>query len=379
MYPHGGSGNRGCEAIVRGTIKILETKNSVLFSSQVLQDKKVKLEEICDIENERILINKYSLNYIMAYFKYHCLGKKKEFDILTFKNIINECNQDTIALSIGGDNYCYGDADYIYLINEQIRKKGCKNILWGCSVDEKQLTPKMIEDLKGYDLIVARESITYNSMKKINSNVVLYPDPAFQLDKIELSLPDKFYKYNTVGINVSPMIIDNEKNQGMAMKNYKALIEYIIENTDMQIALIPHVIWDFNDDRKPIEVLYEKYKNTGRIVKIDGYSARELKGFISKCRFFVGARTHSTIAAYSSCVPTLVVGYSVKARGIAKDLFGTDKNYVLPVQSLERENDLINSFVWIKDNEDLIKRHLESFIPEYNQRTLELKDVIECL
>ena len=51
---------------------------------------------------------------------------------------------------------------------------------------------------------------------------------------------------------------------------------------------------------------------------------------------FIGARTHATIAAYSSCVPTLVVGYSIKARGIAKDLFGTDEGYVLPVQALAK-------------------------------------------
>lgn len=55
---------------------------------------------------------------------------------------------------------------------------------------------------------------------------------------------------------------------------------------------------------------------------------------------FIGARTHATIAAYSSLVPTLVVGYSVKARGIARDLFGTEKNYVLPVQLLRKEEDL---------------------------------------
>ena len=54
----------------------------------------------------------------------------------------------------------------------------------------------------------------------------------------------------------------------------------------------------------------------------------ELKGFIARCRFFVGARTHATIAAYSSCIPTFSVGYSIKAKGIAQDIFGTYKNYV---------------------------------------------------
>jgi len=37
---------------------------------------------------------------------------------------------------------------------------------------------------------------------------------------------------------------------------------------------------------------------------------------------FAGARTHSTIAALSSGVPTLSFAYSIKARGINRDLFG---------------------------------------------------------
>lgn len=379
MYPHGGSGNRGCEAIVRGTINILNPENTFLFSSQLDQDLDVKLNNICNLRNEQEDIKKSSFNFYLAYIKYHFFHKKQSFDILTFKNIFDHCDKDTLALSIGGDNYCYGDADYIYLINSEIRKKGSKTILWGCSVDEKQLTFKMIEDLRKYDLIVARESITYESMKKINNNVVLFPDPAFMLDKIELPLPEGFDEFNTVGINISPMIIDNEKNKGMTIENYKSLIEYIIKYTDMQIALIPHVIWDFNDDRTCLDVLYREYHHTGRLVKIAGYSARELKGYISKCRFFIGARTHATIAAYSTCIPTLVIGYSVKARGIAKDIFGTDKNYVIPVQSLSNEYDLVEAFKWLKNHEKEISEHLNSFMPKYCSNLLDLKGIIENL
>ena len=62
-----------------------------------------------------------------------------------------------------------------------------------------------------------------------------------------------------------------------------------------------------------------RYKSTGRVMLVQDCNCEELKGYISRCRFFIGARTHATIAAYSSQVPTLVVGYSVKAKGIAKD------------------------------------------------------------
>ena len=163
------------------------------------------------------------------------------------------------------------------------------------------------------------------------------------------------------------------------MENYEGLIKYIIDTTDMQIALIPHVVWDNNDDRKPLRVLYNKFKDTGRVVMLEDHNCMELKGYISRCRFFIGARTHATIAAYSTCVPTLVIGYSVKAKGIAKDIFGTYENYVLPVQSLSNKDDLINAFEWMKGNEDDIRKYLNEGMPVYKENALKSKVEIEKL
>lgn len=378
LYPHGGSGNRGCEAIVRGTKKILDNYELELFSSEIQQDLDVNLNEICEVRKERKEINRLSLNYLKAFISYNLFNDKAAFDKITFSHVI-QASKNSISLSIGGDNYCYGDPQYIYLVNREMKKNGTKTVLWGCSVEEQKITSNMKKDLESYNLIVARESITYDSLIKINKNTVLYPDPAFQLPVEKLPLPKEFKENNTVGINISPMIIDNENESGVTLKNYIKLIQYIIDYTDMQIALVPHVIWSFNDDRKPLDLLYSMFKESGRVVKLEGYSACKMKGYISRCRFFIGARTHSTIAAYSTCVPTLVVGYSVKAKGIAKDIFGTFENYVIPVQSLKDENDLTIAFKWLLDNESEIKSHLNQFMPEYCARALEAKREIDKL
>ena len=126
-------------------------------------------------------------------------------------------------------------------------------------------------------------------------------------------------------------------------------------------------------------ILYEEFKDSGRVVMIGEHNCMEQKGFIARCRFFIGARTHATIAAYSSCVPTLVVGYSVKAKGIATDLFGTYDNYVIPVQSLQKEDDLWNGFLWMLENEKQIKQHLDNVIPDYKNKVLDLKEKIYSL
>jgi hypothetical protein len=189
-----------------------------------------------------------------------------------------------------------------------------------------------------------------------------------------------FDKYgNVIGINISPVIISAETTSGMAYKNYRDLISYILKNTDSYIALIPHVVWTSNDDRTVLQKLYEDFDRDPRLILVGDHSAPELKYIISKCRMFIGARTHATIAAYSSCVPTLVVGYSVKARGIARDLFGMEENYVLPVQQLTNPEQLTNAFVWLKTHEETIHTHLTAYMPEYLKSKFTLERLKESV
>lgn len=374
LYSHGGSKNHGCEAIVRGTYKVIN-KPMVLYSMNPDEDIKYGIDKIITIkEDNDCQIKRKSIEYYLSaanikLFKSTELNtkyKKKEF--------LSDINKDDIYISIGGDNYCYEGVNVLGDINSLIHKNGAKTVLWGCSINENILNDiNVIKDLKLYNLIVVRESLTYNALRKagITENVVLYPDPAFQLDKEELQLPEGFMEGNTIGINISPLIISSGKENGMVKKNYEKLIEHIIHTTDMQIILIPHVTWDHNNDREPIVYLYNKYKDTGRVIMLEKeYNCMQLKGFISRCRMFIGARTHATIAAYSTCVPTLVVGYSIKAKGIAKDLFGDYENYVVSAQNLNESDELIMAFEWMKKNEKSIRKHLNSFIPSYKEKAL---------
>ena len=67
----------------------------------------------------------------------------------------------------------------------------------------------------------------------------------------------------------------------------------------MSIALIPHVIWDHNDDRIPLNKLYEEFKSNERVIMIPGYSAEKIKDILAQCRFLITASTHASIAAYA--------------------------------------------------------------------------------
>ena len=271
-----------------------------------------------------------------------------------------------IALSVGGDNYCYPGTEIYGWLNREYHKHGMKTVLWGCSVEPEIVAkPETAKDLASYDLVVTRESISYEAIRKVQKNTVLAPDPAFFMAPQECPIDERLNAGNVVGINISPMIISAEKAAGVAYDNYKNLVAYILQNTDANIALIPHVVWASNDDRTVLRKLYEDFKCDSRLILVEDHTAPELKYIISHCRMFVGARTHATIAAYSSCVPTLVVGYSVKARGIARDLFGTEENYVLPVQQLTTPSQLTNAFKALMEKESSIQTHLKQILPSY--------------
>ena len=366
LFMHGGSRNHGCEAIVRTTSQLLGGPKDVVLSSMA---KHQDLEYGVDKTVEQIVsadeFARFSLPYFEAQFKYRVLNNKKAFQEVFARYMF----KGNMAISVGGDNYCYPEcADECVQTNKNIRRYCKYTVLWGCSVDKADMTPAVIEDLANYDLITARESISYELLKQINPNTIQVADSAFLLETTCLPLPDGFLEGNTVGINASPLILNYRKDDNMILKNYEMLLKYILNNTDMSICLIPHVVEEGGDDRKVLQELYDRIQDHSRICIAPDGNCCELKGYISRCRFFIGARTHATVAAYSSCVPTLVTGYSVKAKGIAQDLFGTHEKYVLPVQDLKSEQDLVKQFMWLQEHESEIRSRLEEFIPEYKER-----------
>lgn len=367
LYYHGGSRNHGCEAIIRATAKIFNER-LLTYAMYPNEDKEYQLDRVVElIYDKEDQIKKPSIKYYLSAIDQKVFHKTVTNTYFRWNTFFKNVERGNVYLSTGGDNYCYTELDKLSDYNYLIKKKGGKTVLWGCSIEPDNIKGNVIQDLKRYDLIVAREPITVAALYSagIKDNVVQFPDPAFQLNKINLPLPEGFLEGNMVGINLSPLIMSCEKEEGITLKNYLFLIDYILTETNMGIALIPHVVKGGSNDLEILAQIKDQYKHENRVILFRDYNCEEIKGFISRCRFFIGARTHSTIAAYSTCVPTLVVGYSVKARGIAKDIFGTYENYVLPVQNLHYEQDLCNQFLWLVKEEKQIKDYLKKKMPEY--------------
>lgn len=370
LYAHTGSGNHGCEALVRSTTKILDCR-PVLYTTGYDEDIRYGLGSLADVRpDESVPVPRKSWAYLRAATQTKLTGKTTRFTKYSRTALLESVHKGDLCLSIGGDNYCYNGTEILSDLNTLLHAKGAKTVLWGCSIDPEVITPQMVRDLKRYDLITVREPLTQAALAAagITANVRPMADPAFLLDAEKTDLPDGFLAGNTIGLNLSPLVLHYTEKKEEALAGFHALVQHILDTTDSTIALIPHVVKEKSNDLDILEPLFRKFKDTGRVLLIPDQNCTRLKYIISQCRLFVGARTHATIAAYSTCIPTLVIGYSVKSRGIATDLFGTDQNYVIPIQHIRSGEELVSAYDWLEDHAAEMKEKLSGVIAAYQEK-----------
>lgn len=378
LHGHGGSGNHGCEAIVRTTLAMLPKDSEIdVYSSDIKRDEQYGISSLASFHQ----VNKKKDSPALFFLSkgiFRVTGYPGFYNRFTFSKALK--SKGAVCLAVGGDNYCNGEPGRHASKNKMFAKHN-KSVLWGCSVTPELMNnPKYVADMKRYDLITARESLTYNTLVNAGvKNVKLVSDPAFTLPTEETTLPEIFSAGKVVGINVSPLVMKYEQGKNILLKNVEGLIQYILEKTVYNIALIPHVLLKENNDLTPLKKLYEEFRDSKRIALIDEddyLNCCQIKYVISKCSFMIAARTHASIAAYSSSVPTLVIGYSVKSQGIATDIFGTTENYVLSVDKILKEDDITNAFKWLIEHESAIRNHYAEMMGGYIKKALFAKEYL---
>ena len=129
LYFHAGSGNHGCEAIVRSTQALFQVR-PILISSAPKEDQCYQVDKITMLNGKRTptpsILEKIGCVITRQFFKSETYGYR-----IRAKYEVADAPLDVIACSIGGDNYCYGDAYNLYLgsLNRQLHKRGIKTVL----------------------------------------------------------------------------------------------------------------------------------------------------------------------------------------------------------------------------------------------------------
>ena len=360
LYGIGSLQNRGCEALVNSTITQIDPKVEIVAASfdydhdkDMYKDRidyfvnhhKQNPEEFTEEEQKEF---EHIQNIPFDYYNYECFYER---------DVIKEMKDADICIHIGGDNYCYGVNEWMYTINRKAKELNKKTVLWGASLYDEITDVDLINDLQKYDFLMIREKISYNAIKKYidEDRLMLVPDPAFSLVPKKVKLNSWYKGRKVLGLNLSSLTVKTKENE----RAVNTFIDYILNTTDYSIALLLHVTVEEVSDLSVLKKIKEEYKDEDRIFLDDEeYDCQEIKYIISKCDLVIAARTHASIAAYSTGVPTLVIGYSVKSRGIAEDLFGNYQDYVLPTEELVGDQ-LINKFKYIDENKEKIKEILK--------------------
>lgn len=331
---NGSTGNRGCEAILISTFEILSQAfpHAQFINSSTKDPRAFKVRHL---QHPNLAHDCHPDVGKPAWFGWQ-IAKRFKGSKFYFEHLLPWAD---VVFSLGGDNYSmdYGSARTYFEGNERILEAGKKLIIWGASVgpftEDPALERIAANQLKRVHKIVVRESRSQAYLKKlgISSNVVLMPDPAFSLKTEPFRLPSQVedaLSQGAIGVNLSPLLARYRDQPHQWVADSAAWIKSLLQTISHPIILLPHVMQQGNDDAAFMEGILKTIQVDSKrlmLLQASNLSSTQLKYVISRTKCFIGARTHATIAAMSSNVPTISIGYSVKALGINEDVFGSDE------------------------------------------------------
>ena len=355
LVGNGSYQNRGCEAILQGTLRILQKEfgASLEVVAGVFEDEDAIEGESPATKNPPTHSFGLQFGGPRGSLLWWQMQVNKRFGtVFTAQHlpILRHIDGTSAALELGGDNYSldYGRPTAFLSMDRFLQRKEVPVVIWGASVGPFDADPEfariILNHLKGIEGIFVRETASRAYLREhgIEQNVYLVADPAFAMaavkpaeHKIGFPIPP-----GAVGVNLSPVVgryfcerscresrtaqYDRSKWASFCA----AAVQMIADTADRAVVLVPHVGASaaHNDDFSFLEAVQRLCADTvGPPVLClrRGLNAAETKWAIAQCDLFVGSRTHSTIASISSCVPTLSIGYSLKAKGINQDVFGS--------------------------------------------------------
>jgi polysaccharide pyruvyl transferase WcaK-like protein len=399
--------NRGAEAIVRGTLEILrrEFGSDIRARAGVYATASIVREQSAaeaDAAVRTFCLDGLKPRWSRVWWEMQANKRLGTSFVAQHWPLIEHLSGACVALELGGDNYSIyhnkKKPERFMAVDRFLQKRGIPVVLWGASVGpfdaDPVFAPFMFEHLRSLGGIFVRESdsLEYLRANAVTENVHLVADPAFVMKpvkpppaRIGFPLPE-----GAIGINLSPMLafyrgressaVDLDEWLGFCVRLIKSVAVF-----KRPILLIAHVFSadPANDD---FGLLHRLCKAASRDVPVpvqvlpDRLSAAEIKWVISRCTVFAGARTHSTIAALSSQVPTLSIAYSLKAKGINRDIYG-NLDYCINVADLTPAN-LAERLEILVKKESGIRAHLQTTIPKFQSLALSagplLREVITC-
>ncbi len=286
----------------------------------------------------------------------------------------NTIKRADFILDIGqGDSFSdiYGEKrfriiDRIHRIALRYKKPYCILPQTIGPFSEQIVRNRALKSILGAKLVMPRDNQSLQWLLSNTNNDCYqeYIDVAFFLpfEKMEFS-----HNYYNVGINVSALLWHggyDGNNQFGLKADYKSLIKELIDSflskENIIVHLIPHVVEQERGVENDYAVCYDLwrlYKNHRLVIAPFALDPISIKNYISGMDFFMGARMHSTIAAFSSGVPVIPMSYSRKFNGLFCETL--NYNYIVDLKQ-QSNNDIVGTIISYFKDREVLKNEIDN-------------------
>ena len=325
------NGNRGCVALSYCAIYLIDLLYGKAGYELYLTDSQENLGTH-EIKIHDKVIPYHSIGHPFPKTKEEVA--KKLFSIKETLRICSVFKKADCILDIGqGDSFAdiYGTRRFSLIdsIHRDARLFSKRYILLPQTIGpfrQKSTTSKAATSLANAAFVMTRDKASLDFVREITphqKNVDEYIDVAFFLPYKKIDFEKGCIH---VGLNISALLWHGgytQNNQFGLKTDYQTLVRRIIDRflhiEGVKLHLISHVVSSFYHIENDYEVSYDlwrEYQDDNLILAPLPLSPIDVKDYIAGMDFFLGARMHATIAAFSAGVPVVPMAYSRKFNGL---------------------------------------------------------------
>lgn len=301
------------------------------------------------------------LNWCKMFIK-HDLGSFKIFKTADY--ILDIGQGDSFADIYGKGRFLW--IDLIHRVARLYRKPYCFLPQTIGPFENEKIREMAVTSIRKATLCMARDKRSFDYVVENvqqQKNIVECIDVAFFLPYDRIKQDANFIH---VGINISALLWNGgytRKNQFGLKCEYQILVRELIDHflhlSNVKVHLVPHVVSadrTIENDYALSYDLWREYNNPNLILAPLALDPIEIKSYIAGLDFFMGARMHATIGAFSAGVPVVPMAYSRKFNGLFLDTLSY--NHMVDMKTMDND-DVVEVIKDAYANRDVLKKEIE--------------------
>lgn len=382
------NGNKGCVALTYSTLFLFDkilSENNIDYTIYLPDSHckgKTGEESAININGKQItfkILNYYSSPNIKKNFALQIkqlLSGGKDKSIFKQSDFILDIGQGDSFADIYGQRR-FDSIDLIHRVARALNKPYCILPQTIGPFSNPKVRTNAMKSMECADMVMARDKQSLDYVQQLipQKEVKEYIDVAFFLPYTQSKFDEN---YTHVGLNISSLLWHGgytKNNQFGLVCDYQktilSIIEYFLSMPKVKLHLVGHVVVDYQHTENDYAVnteLWKSFNHPNLILAPLFMDPITAKSYISGMDFFMGARMHATIAAFSSGVPVVPMAYSRKFNGLFEDTL--DYHYMADLKIQPEEEVLAtikDTFEKRKRVKEIINKRMNTIVKEREQ------------